>query len=656
MQPLNDSFFLRTDEGFKLTLNKKYRAVYGLGEKFDNVNQKGSFVRACVREKCFYQGEYTYLSMPFFMTPDGFGVYVDTYAEVDFDFTCDDKIEITIFRPTDGKIPPVYLLEGTLKEILTAYRKLTSMPKVFPKWSLGAFMSANRWKYDYEIEEQLALAEKYNFPHNVIVIEPWSDVSTHYLFNGMESPLKPGDGYVKLSECDFSSSDYWKDPVALINKIHAANMHVILWVVPVYAQGVTVETQTHLEQLANDIEYVKKSGECVLNADGTPYEIPHTWCIGSMVPDFTDKVGTKHWFDRYSYLLEMGVDGFKTDGGEFIHDKTVKFSDGTTGVEGQNAYPEQYTHAFADFVGDKGIVFSRAGGQNSPSFSLIWAGDQESTWSEYRSVLKAGLSAGLSGINNWGYDIAGFSGYLPTAELYLRATQAAAFFPVMQWHSDPVGNGRCDFSGAWKTNDRSPWNMAAYLKDESLLGILRKQFFLHYNLLPYLYSLMLEAHETGIPSLRALALEFPDDERTYSIENEFMLGSALLVAPVTDDYIEEETVYLPQGTWYGLYDGKKYDGGEVSVRLCRDYTPAFMRDNSCIPLNLNGGKLFSDVGNRLDGYCELTFLLSGFGAYTFTDDLGNKISFTWTRENHTITENEKHLPVRFLQVGVDKLI
>ncbi len=643
-----DNLFIKTTDGFTYTLKRSYRAVYGLGEKFDSLNQKGKYVRAMVKEKCFYQGEFTYLSMPYFMTTEGFGIYVNTYAEVDFDFTNNDGITIFIHNGTDKKLPEVYLLEGTPKQILTEFRNLTSMPRVFPKWVLGAWMSSNRWNCQVDVEEQLELTKNLGFPHNVLVVEPWSDLTTHYLFAGSKIPHKQGDEYAKLSEVDFDESSKWQNPKELIDTMHSDGIRLLLWVVPIYAQGVNIEGNDNLEQLLSDNDYVKETKECVLNADGTPYEIPHTWCVDSMVPDFTDPIGTKHWFDRFSYLLDLGIDGFKTDGGEFIHDKTVKFSDGTTGIEGQNAYPEQYTKAFADFVGKERIVFSRAGGQNTPSFSVVWAGDQESTWSEYRSVVKAAISAGTSGINCWGYDISGFSGYLPSEELYLRATETACFLPVMQWHSDPVANGRCDFTGAWKINDRSPWNISAYHKDPILLDILRRQFYLHYNLMPYFYALMIEASKTGIASVRAMALEFCNDENVFDIDDQFMLGNALLVAPVLEDYTEFRRVYLPEGTWYDLFTGEKYTGGGYEdIEIKPENCPAFLRENTCVPLNLTGGELCSDVGNSTDKYEELTFLISGKGSYDFIDDLGNEISFEWNENGETVIKNAQNLDIRF---------
>lgn len=640
----------REGDKYVYRLRASYETAYGFGEKFDSVNQKGKVVKAAVIEKCFYQGEYTYLSMPFFLSAEGFGVYVDTYVEVDFDFTKEGEIVISFEAGSKGEIADIYYFEGTPKEIVGQFKRVTAPTKVFPKWVLGAWMSSNRWRHQSEVEEQLALTEEKGFPHNVLVIEPWSDLSTHYLWGGVKCPAKKGDEFADYNELDFSSSPFWQNPKEMIDKLHESNIKVLLWVIPIYAQGASIETTYNVPQRLSDNKFVIERGECVHNADGTPYEIPHTWCVGSMVPDFTNEECKKHWFNHFKHLLQIGVDGFKTDGGEFIHEQSVKFSDGTTGKEGRNAYCEQYIRAFHEFIGEDRALFSRAGGPYAPANTVTWAGDQESTWPEFRSVIKAGLSAGLSGVSSWGYDIAGFSGYLPSKGLYARAVQAAAFVPVMQWHSDPVTNNRCDFTGAWKINDRSPWNVADFHKDEALTDMLRVHFNLHYNLIPYQYNLMLEANRTGVPAMRHLIYEFPEDKRVRDVEDEFMLGEALLVAPILEDYKTSRDVYLPSGNWYDLYTGERYEGGKTyTLPLSEDRIPVFLREGKCVPLNLADGRLGSPVGNDLTAYKELTFLVSGKGGYTFADDLGNEIVAKWDEKSFTAAKNKQNIGYKVLR-------
>ena len=642
------------DNQCNVRINKKYDAVYGLGEKFDSVNQKGLKVKSLVREKCFYQGEYTYCPIPFFMTPNGFGVYIDSYVEVNFDFSHDDYIDIFFPKESNGNIPKVYLFEGSMKEILTDYRKLTGLPRLFPKWVLGSWMSSNRWHNDDEIRKELKENKDYKFSHNVMVIEPWSDLTTHYIVNGCKVNLDGNGDYVTLKDLDFKNNKTWPNFPKLIKDIHNDGIKLLLWVVPIYAQDDCMESKCNYEACLKENEYVKNKHYVAQKLDGKEYTIPKVWCIGSMIPDFSNAQANKYWFNRFNYLKELGIDGFKTDGGEFVHELDIKFSNGHTGIEGINEYPELYEKAFSDFMGKDGIIFSRAGGVHTPMNSILWAGDQESTWSEFRSIIKAGLSSGMSGISTWGYDIAGFSGYLPSKELYLRNVQFASMVPIMQWHSDPVSNKRCDFTGAWPINDRSPWNMTKYLKDPDFINVLRRKFDLHYNLIPYQWMLMKESSETGIPALRHLALEF-NDYNVYDIDYEFMLGPSLLVRPILDDYIDEVNVYLPDDTWYDIFTNKKYLGGKYKFKIDTQTFPVFLRNNSCLPLNLNGGRIESSVGNDLSKYHELTFVVSGEGKYHFYDDLGNDIEICWDKDKHQELFNKTKLKYYVYHIEKDKI-
>ena len=260
-----------------IEIKKPYHAAYGLGEKFDTVNQKGKYVRSIVREKCFLQGEYTYCPIPFFMTPDGFGVYVDTYVEVDFDFREDSKITISFELDSFEATSLVYYFEGSMKEILSEYRKLVGLPRLFPKWVLGAWMSSNRWHTDLEVREQLKFNKKYGFSHNVMVIEPWSDCTTHYIINGSEIDIKGNGDYAKLKDFNFKKNKIWHDFKGMVDDIHGDGIKLLLWVVPIYAQGENLETEYNRESTLRENEYVKKQNYEVLNEDGTPYEIPRVW-------------------------------------------------------------------------------------------------------------------------------------------------------------------------------------------------------------------------------------------------------------------------------------------------------------------------------------------------------------------------------------------
>ena len=244
----------------------------------------------------------------------------------------------------------------------------------------------------------------------------------------------------------------------MIRRLHERGIRVLLWQAPVYKALGPDEPENEQHRL--DCEDAVRRGLCVKNADGSPYTIPEGhWFPGSMIPDFTNPETLESWFAKRRCLLEMGVDGFKTDGGEFVYSEDARFSDGSTGREGKNRYARDYTEAYALFIGPERALFSRAA---SPGSTGPPCSGGRPAVREQRAGLGAPCRAlgGLSGIAFWGFDIAGFAGPLPSPELYLRATQLACFCPVMQWHSEPDGGQfRELMPGAEGNNERSPWNM-----------------------------------------------------------------------------------------------------------------------------------------------------------------------------------------------------
>ena len=333
------------------------------------------------------------------------------------------------------------------------------------------------------------------------------------------------------------------------------------------------------------------------------------------------------------YYIEISrfrraVDGFKCDGGEFIHLENIKDSLGNNGLDLINHYAANYIKAYSQNLTADSVVFARSGDEYTPGYAITWAGDQETTWPELKHIMTCLLSSSTSGINYWGFDITGFSGQLPTPTLYKRGCQLASLVPIMQWHSDPVINGGWDHSLGWKINDRSPWNLAKFHKSNSLLESVKRYFNLHYSLIPYFHNLAIEANKTGVPSIRHLVYEFFDDENVINIDDEFMLGNSLLVCPILEDYIEKKKIYLPKGNWYSLYDGKYYLGNKYyDIDVCDDIMPIFFRENTVLPLNLNNSLILGDqMSNDLSKYDNLVFLYHGEVSYHFEDDLGNSFN------------------------------
>ncbi len=591
-------------QGTILTLSAPYTSVFGCGERFDKVQQKGMTRDLQVVEKFCNQGAFTYCPIPFFFTDTGFGLFINTEMPTCISFG--DTIDITIRRETNGQLPTVHLFMGTPEQIMQSYYQLTGKPVLPPKWSFGLWMSANRWNHQRLVLEQLALATKHELPASVIVLEAWSDETTFYRWQ---------DGA-------------WENPAAMIQTLKEQGIHLLLWQIPVYKK---LEAGQVSDLHDADCKTAVAQRLCVHDGDA-PYYIPEgNWFGGSMIPDFTNPETCQSWFEKRQYLLDMGVDGFKTDGGEFIYNETASFHNGKTGAEMKNGYATSYVKAYTDFIGKDQILFSRAGYSGQQNYPMQWAGDQQSTWAEFRHAIVAGLSAGLSGIPYWGFDIAGFAGSMPSVSLYERAFQTAVFTPVMQWHSEPAGGQFAELMpAAGGINDRSPWHMATTYGDNTLVERLRFHQRMRYNLVPYLYHCALEA-VAGKPVMKHLVWEYPNDPNVFGIEDCFMLGD-IYIAPMLEPDAVTRDIYLPAGTWFDLWTNQVYEGDQtICVTVTGDRTPAFIREGGCLALNLGAEKkLGSDVGNQMTAYTNLCFYPVGNkGHFDFRDDLGNHIQLDW---------------------------
>lgn len=558
-------------EGTSLTVALAYQGAYGMGEKFDSLNQKGRTVVNQVVEKFCFQGDKTYCPAPFFWTDTGFGLYVDTCEVTSFTFG-EDCITVTLPEKAD-----VVLFSGTPETIIREYMDLFGPAVLPPEWTMGVWVSANRWNTQKDVEQLLEKLKRYDFPASVVVLEAWSDEATFYIWNGARyQPVADGQA-LKYEDFDFIGTP-WPDPKKMIRDIHDAGGKLLLWQTPVYKK----QGEDEVPNAQNDLDREDAAARklCVTLPDGTPYTIPQgKWFGGSMVPDFTNPETVKSWFHKRQYLLDMGVDGFKTDGGEFIHDENAQFHDGTTGKDGINRYARDYTTAYRDFVGSSRVVFSRAGFSGQHTVPCHWGGDQQSQNSELVSVLKAGLSAAASGVVFWGFDLAGFAGPLPTLDLYRRATQMACFCPIMQWHSEPDGGQfRELMPGAEGNNERSPWNMEESYAFPGFMAEMRYWHKLHEKLRPYLWKTAQACVRDFKPFMRPLVYEWPEDREAVNCQDEYLLGDDLLVAPLLEENAPSREVYLPEGQWTSFFDGTEYAGGQTITAGGDGKLPVFTRN------------------------------------------------------------------------------
>jgi alpha-glucosidase (family GH31 glycosyl hydrolase) len=581
-------------------------AICGLGERFDALDQRGRAVDTTVYEQYKNQGNRTYLPVPFLLSSEGYALLVEGTAAVDLDLgrTVPDHVRCVASVPASGAFA-VRFFAGGPDEVVRSLTAATGRPAPIPAWAYGVWMSSNEWNTQARVEWEVAETRRHEIAATVMVIEAWSDESTFYVWNGAEYAPRDGGDHPRLADFTFPADGPWPDPAGMTRALHDAGLRLVIWQIP----ALKALDDLHPQHDA-DIAHALDHAYVLRNDDGTPYRNPFFWFQDAHIPDFTSDAATAWWLAKRRYLLdEVGVDGFKTDGGEHLAGRGLRASDGRRGDELVNAYPNLYVGAHHRFAtarrGGDAVTFSRAGYTGAGALPSHWAGDENSTWEAYRRSIVAGLTAGLSGVVFWGWDLAGFSDDLPTAELYLRSAAMAAFCPIMQYHSE--------YNPSGPSRDRTPWNIAAVTGDERAISLFRHFARVRMNLLPYLVAEGAYAAEQGTPLMRPLLLDWPDDPTCWRIADQYTLGRSLLVAPVVEEAAAARTLYLPGGDWVDLWNKEGYAGGQwLTVDAPWNRIPVFARAGATIPLRLGDTDwLGGDPGNGVGIEDGITRWLAG---------------------------------------------
>jgi len=509
--------------------------VYGLGERYTPFIKNGQTVEIW-NEDGGTASEQTYKNVPFYITNKGYGLFVGHPGDVHFEVGS-EKVERVQFSVQTERLD-YYILNGqTPKGTVQLYTELTGKPALPPAWSFGLWLTTS---FTTSYDEATVTGFIQGMADRDIPLHTF-----HFDCFWMK-------GY---EWCSFEwDKDTFPDPEGMLRRFKERGLHICVWI------------NSYIAQKSVLFEEGLEKGYFVKTLDDDIWQCDR-WQAGMALIDFTNPRACKWYQDKLERLIDMGVDCFKTDFGERIPVTGVKYYDGSDTVKMHNYYTYLYNKTVFELLErklgkDKALVFARSTAAGGQKFPVHWGGDCTATYPSMAEDLRGGLSLSLGGYGYWSHDIGGFE-QTASADVYKRWCA----FGLLSSHSRLHGS----------SSYRVPW-----LFDEEASDVLRRFVKLKCSLMPYLYSQAVKAHKEGIPMMRPMFLEFPEDLTCETLDKQYMLGDSLLVAPVLKGN-GEVSYYLPEGTWTNYLTGEVKAGGKWHKEIF-DYfhLPLMVRENTVL--------------------------------------------------------------------------
>lgn len=506
-----EQFILFSDEMF-----------WGFGEKFTHFNKRGQRIKCWQKDALSTNTEDSYKSHPYFTSSRGYSILLNTFTRSSFDMGASSWISYQM-DSDDPVLDYIFLAEESrdYKRLLQQYLQITGQIPMIPQWAFGFWMSKCSYRSRKEIEGVIDEADRLGIGIDVIHIDNW------------QKPDMAG-----VWEWD---TERFPDPEGMIKELNKKKIHLSLWNYP------------YLKEDSPAFKSLAERGFFVKNKEGQPAMFKST--ADSVVLcacfDFTNPEFLEWYKERVKKIVSMGVSVIKTDFSEAVPEEVV-FHNGMSGREGHNLLTYLYAKNIYIWMkeicekrGEFPLLWGRSGYVGSHTIPAAWAGDSSSDKANHSAILQAGLGMAMSGVSFWGYDLGGFynTGYTgnekrPDVEDYLSSVQMGLWMPLSRAHG--------------KT-PREPWQYG-----ELALVKVKEWINFRHRLAPYLYHTACQSHLFGIPMLRPLVMEYPNDPVAKIQNLSYMLGDSLLISPGFDR--EGYDLYLPEGQWMNIESKEVYEG------------------------------------------------------------------------------------------------
>lgn len=581
---------------------------YGLGEKTGWLDKKGrryemwnhdTFVPHVSDTDPLYQ------SIPFLISynqKNSYGIYFDNSYKSFFDLGSEGQ-DYYSFWAEGGKLDYYFFNGPSLKEVVSKYSQITGTMPLPPKWSLGYHQSRYSYYPQAEVDQLVKTFRDKEIPCDAFHFD------IHYM-----------DQY-KIYTWD---EDHFPDPEAMISNMEENGVKAVTIIDP----GVKKDPEYKLYQEGMENDYFCKY------LDGKVF-IDKVWPGNCVFPDFTQSKVRDWWAELQKDYTDIGVKGIWNDMNEpavFNEDDTMDVevmhqNDGDSGTHRRFHNLYGFLEDKATFEGlkeslnnERPFVLTRAGFAGIQRYSAVWTGDNRSFWDHIKLAMPMLMNMGMSGISFCGTDVGGFTGS-SNGELLCRWTQMGAFVPFFRNH--------CEV----RAISQEPWSFG-----EKYEKIIKKYIELRYKFITHIYNLFYQAAETGIPVMRPLIMEFPEDEECQNLSDQFMVGDSVMLAPVYQPDKDRRMIYLPAGKWIDFWTKEVYEGEEhLIVDAPLDTMPIFIKAGSIVPLN----EKLNYIGEKELECLELNVFLNednNLGSYELYDDDG--ISYNYENGVYNITEFE----------------